>query len=79
MKNNLDEVIFDDIPKEENFSQETTNNVSSWEVGDIVIHDKFGRGVVKELEGDNIIVVEFDTHGEKTLLGTHKMIRKGTK
>ena len=79
VRKNAEEVVFDDIPKEENFSQETTNNVSSWEVGDIVIHDKFGRGIVKALEGDNIIVVEFETHGEKTLLGTHRMIRKGDK
>ena len=76
----MDTVKFDDIPvKEPVFSQDTTNNVTSWEVGDIVIHEKFGRGVVKSLEGDNIIVVEFKEHGEKTLLGTHKMIRKGDK
>ena len=48
-------------------------------LGDIVIHEKFGRGVVTSLEGDNIIVVKFENHGEKTLLGTHRMISKGTK
>lgn len=76
----MDTVKFDDIPvKEPVFSQDTSNNVTSWEVGDIVIHEKFGRGVVKSLEGDNIIVVEFKDHGEKTLLGSHRMIRKGDK
>ena len=79
-KKQMDEVIFDDIPKEEpSFSQDTNNGVTTWEVGDIVIHEKFGRGVVTSLEGDNIIVVKFEEHGEKTLLGTHRMIRKGTK
>ena len=79
-KSKMDTVVFDDIPAQEPaFSQDVSNNVSSWEVGDIVIHEKFGRGVVKSLEGDNIIVVDFNEHGEKTLLGTHRMIRKGTK
>ena len=71
--------IFDDIPAVEESFDQTPNEGVSWQVGDIVIHEKFGRGVVKELEGDNIIVVEFDNHGEKTLLGTHKMIKKGNK
>ena len=76
----MDAITFDDIPQEEPvFSQDVPNNVNSWEVGDIVIHEKFGRGVVTSLEGDNIIVVRFEDHGEKTLLGTHRMIRKGTK
>ena len=48
-------------------------------VGDICIHEKFGKGVVTSLEGDGIIVVNFDSHGEKTLLGNHKMISKGNK
>ena len=71
--------IFDDIPAVEESFDQTPNEGVLWQVGDIVIHEKFGRGVVKELEGDNIIVVEFDNHGEKTLLGTHKMIKKGNK
>ena len=73
-----DSVSFDDEP---HIVQEEpkSNNISNWEVGDIVIHQKFGRGVVKSLEGDNIIVVEFKDHGQKTLLGTHHMISKGVK
>ena len=79
-KSKMDTVTFDDIPAQEPaFSQDVSNDVTSWAVGDIVIHEKFGRGVVKSLEGDNIIVVDFKEHGEKTLLGTHRMIKKGTK
>ena len=72
-----DDDIFDDIkpkPKEE-----PKSNSIVWQVGDIVIHQKFGRGVVQSLEGDNIIVVYFKEHGLKTLLGTHFMISKGEK
>ena len=80
IRDKYDSISFNDEPvQKEVFSQEVKNTVSSWEVGDIVIHEKFGRGVVKSLEGDNIIVVDFKEHGEKTLLGTHRMIRKGEK
>ena len=73
-----DSISFDDEPK---IVQEEpkSNNISNWEVGDIVIHQKFGKGVVTSLEGDNIIVVDFKEHGQKTLLGTHHMISKGVK
>ena len=70
-----DDIVFDDIkpvPKEE-----PKDNTIVWHVGDVVIHQKFGRGIVKSLEGDNIIVVYFENHGLKTLLGTHFMITKG--
>ena len=70
-----DDIVFDDIkpaPKEE-----PKANTIVWHVGDVVIHQKFGRGIVKSLEGDNIIVVYFENHGLKTLLGTHFMITKG--
>ena len=73
-----DSVTFDDEPV---YKPElpTTNGVTSWVIGDIVIHQKFGRGVVTSLEGDNIIVVKFESEGLKTLLGTHHMISKGNK
>ena len=73
-----DKISFDDEPHVV-MEEPKSNNISNWEVGDIVIHQKFGKGVVKALEGDNIIVVDFNEHGEKTLLGTHHMISKGVK
>ena len=59
--------IFDDI----------RNDVDEWHVGDIVIHKKLGRGVVIALEGDDIIKVNFEEHGEKSILGTHPSVSKG--
>ena len=44
---------------------------------DIVIHKKLGRGVVIALEGDDIIKVNFEEHGEKSILGTHPSVSKG--
>ena len=59
--------IFDDIK----------NDVTEWAVGDIVIHKKLGKGVVIALEGDDIIKVNFEEHGEKSILGTHPSVSKG--
>ena len=74
---NKNDVKFNDSPYQDDFSQ--LNDSIDWKVGDICIHEKFGRGVVAALDGDGIIIVNFDNHGEKTLLGNHKMISKGKK
>lgn len=65
-----------DEPIRQNFNQ-ATNDVDSWAVGDIVIHKKLGRGVVIALEGDDIIKVRFDEHGDKSILGNHPSVSKG--
>lgn len=71
-------MTFDDEPIRQDFSQ-VVNDVSYWEVGDIVIHKKLGRGVVIAVEDDSIIKVDFDEHGIKTILGNHPMVSKGNK
>ena len=58
------------------FSQEV-NDVDNWAVGDIVIHKKFGKGVVIELEGDGIIKVNFEEHGVKSIMGNNPSVSKG--
>ena len=63
-------------PIRQNF-QEKTNGITDWKVGDIVIHKTLGRGVVVSVEGDDIIKVNFEEHGLKTLLSTHPSISKG--
>lgn len=54
-----------------------TNGITEWHVGDIVIHKTLGRGVVVSLEGDDIIKVNFEEHGIKSILGTHPSVSKG--
>ena len=66
----------DDQPIKQDFD-DVTNDVTDWHIGDIVIHKKLGRGVVVALEGDDIIRVNFDEHGEKSILGTHPSVSKG--
>lgn len=52
-----------------------TNDIT-WHVGDIAIHTKFGEGKVLSVDGDNFIVVDFNEHGKKTLLGNHRSLSK---
>ena len=65
-------------PVRQNF-QEKTNGLSEtdWHVGDIVIHKTLGRGVVLELEGDDIIKVNFDNQGVKSIMCNHPFVSKG--
>ena len=60
---------------------EKTNGLSEkdWHVGDVVIHKTLGRGVVLELEGDDIIKVNFDAHGTKSIMCNHPFVSKGDK
>jgi len=69
---------FNDEPVRQDFSQEV-NDVTSWSVGDVVIHKKLGKGVVVKVEEDSIIQVDFDDHGRKTILGNHPSVSKGNK
>ena len=72
-----DHLSFDDeAPIKQNFDDET-NDVTEWKVGDIVIHKTLGHGIVIELEGDDIIKVDFKDHGIKSILGTHPNVSKG--
>ena len=65
-----------EAPVKQDFD-DATNDVKDWHVGDIVVHKKLGRGVVVALEGDDIIRVNFEEHGEKSILGTHPSVSKG--
>lgn len=65
-----------EAPIKQNF-EDATNDVTDWHVGDIVIHKKLGRGTVIALEGDDIIKVDFEEHGVKSILGSHPSVSKG--
>lgn len=50
-----------------------------WKVGDIAIHDVFGRGVVVGVIDDTIIEIDFEEHGRKSILGSHPKVHKEEK
>lgn len=66
--NKKEENVFNELP--------TNNGISDWQEGDEVEHTKLGHGVVKEVDGDGVIVVMFDDHGEKTMMSTHPAIKR---
>ena len=66
----------DEQPIKQDFD-DIKNDVDSWNIGDVVIHKKLGRGVVIALEGDDIIKVDFEEHGIKSILGNHPSVSKG--
>ena len=57
----------------------TDNGVRDWKVGDIVIHDVFGRGIVVGIIDGTILQIDFDTHGRKSILASHPKVRKEQK
>ena len=63
-------------PIRQDFSSNTNGGIN-WKVGDIVIHKKLGKGVVIELEEDDIIKVDFEEHGVKSIMGNHPSVSKG--
>lgn len=48
----------------------TLHDIDSLSVGTVIVHSRFGRGTIKELEPgvDNKIIVDFDEYGSKTLM-----------
>ncbi|MCQ2794894.1 MAG: UvrD-helicase domain-containing protein [Bacilli bacterium] len=56
-----------------------TNGITNWEVGDKVTHEKFGEGIVKKVLNEDAIIIDFKTHGLKTMLSNHKMLKRANK
>ena len=69
----------DETKSDEDYIQEPVvvdNGIVDWKVGDIAIHDVFGRGVVTAIIDDTIIQVDFEKHGRKSILGSHPKIHR---
>lgn len=67
---------FEEKPAPEAPSKPQDNGIRDWHVGDRAHHEKFGNGTVTTLIDKNIIVVDFDNVGKKTLLATHPMLSR---
>lgn len=55
---------------------ETSNGITDWMIGEECIHDKFGKGKIIQKIGDNIVMVDFETEGKKTLMANHPMLKR---
>lgn len=76
---------FQDEPRQPFYSQiqeppkPTDNGIRNWKVGDIAIHEVFGRGVVVGIIDGTILQIDFDTHGRKSILASHPKVSKEEK
>ena len=53
-----------------------TNGITDWKVGDLVNHEKFGKGVVIEVVDQTIVKINFDKEGVKSILSSHRMLTR---
>jgi DNA helicase-2/ATP-dependent DNA helicase PcrA len=67
---------FEEKKQEPEVEKPTDNGIRDWKVGDLAHHEKFGDGKVVEIIDKNIIIVEFESVGKKTLLATHPMLSR---
>lgn len=76
---------FQDEPRPSYFSQveepprPTDNGIRNWKVGDVAIHEVFGRGIVTAIIDGTILQINFDAHGMKSILASHPKVRKEEK
>ena len=71
--------FLDEIYPDESYIEEpkvSDNGIRDWAVGDVAIHEVFGRGVVTAVIDETIIEVDFETHGKKSILANHPKITK---
>ena len=55
------------------------NGIRDWKVGDIAIHEVFGRGIVVAIIDGTILSIEFEEHGRKSILASHPKLSKESK
>jgi hypothetical protein len=67
---------FADEKEEPEEEKPTDNGIRDWKVGDEAHHEKFGDGKVVEIIDKNIIIVDFQSAGKKTLLASHPMLSR---
>lgn len=64
-----------DSPSKNGFEDEKTNGITDWKIGDIVYHAYFGKGEVKEVF-DDYLVIDFEKEGRKTMQASHPTLSK---
>ena len=55
------------------------NGIRDWHIGDVAIHEVFGRGIVVNIIDGTILQIDFEEHGKKSILATHPKVRKEEK
>ena len=69
--------FYDDDEEEiSEYKEPTLNDITDWKIGDKVLHKTLGVGKVVALEGNDILTVEFEKHGKKSILGRHCFVSR---
>ena len=55
------------------------NGIRNWKVGDIAIHQVFGRGVVTGIIDGTILEIDFESQGKKSILASHPKLSREEK
>lgn len=55
------------------------NGIRDWKVGDVAIHDVFGRGIVAKIIDGTILQINFEREGMKSILASHPKVHKEEK
>lgn len=56
-----------------------TNGITDWKIGDVAIHQTFGKGVVINIIDDTIIEIDFESNGRKSILSNHPKLSREEK
>ena len=67
------------FPDEVEEKKPSYKSESDWKIGDIAIHDVFGRGTVVGIIDETIIEIDFENHGRKSILASHPKVHKEEK
>jgi len=66
-------------PVHNGFESQVKDDEPAWSIGDIAIHQVFGRGVVTNVVDDSFIEIDFENFGKKSILSTHPKLSKENK
>lgn len=72
--NKIDD-FYSDMPPKQSIA-ESHNNITDWRIGDIAIHEVFGRGIVTNVIDETIVEINFDSCGKKSILANHKKLSR---
>ena len=67
---------FQEANEEISIPKPQDNGIKDWAIGDKVIHDKFGKGVITSILDETIVQIDFETSGRKSILSNHKMLHR---
>ncbi|MDD3392660.1 MAG: UvrD-helicase domain-containing protein [Bacilli bacterium] len=73
----VEELSFETMPIKKDFSRNNIDKTAEYNMGDIVFHDAFGKGIVIGIDRSILTIAFAHQYGIKKLMKGHKSIKKG--